>query len=42
METIIVPGPVFLAHATVGDLLIGMFIIGIGINTLSPGYSEEV
>jgi hypothetical protein len=24
------------------NLLIGMFIVGIGINSLSPGYSEEV
>lgn len=32
----------FLAHATVGEPLIGMFTFDIGINCLSPGYSEEV
>jgi len=40
METSTVP--VFLVHVTVGEFLIGTFTVGIGINSSSLGYSEEV
>jgi hypothetical protein len=42
MEAVTVPGPIISPMRLSENLLIGMFSVGIGIDSLSPGYSEGV
>jgi hypothetical protein len=42
MEAVTVPGPIISPMRLSENLLIGMFSVAIGIDSLSPGYSEGV